>query len=367
MPPTPTVSHRLNQSLTRLFRDALKISLRNPRLALFLLRALFHQRRARLTRQYWLRQGVTVPPLLIISVTHQCNLRCKGCYAQAHHRPPQPELSLARLREIIKEAKQLGFAIVMLAGGEPLTRPELLTMAADFPELIFPVFTNGLLINDTVIGHFQNHQNVIPVLSIEGDLKTTDERRGAGTYDTLRQTLARLQAKSLFYGVSITVTRHNFEIVTSAAYVQALIENGCKLFFLVEYIAVKAGTEDWLIGAEQRAQLIQITQTLRSRYPALFIAFPGDEEQFGGCLAAGRGFIHVSPEGNLEPCPFSPYSDTNLNEISLKDALQSPLLSAIRSNHHRLSETAGGCALWENRHWVSSLLNESPSLDKDDQ
>jgi MoaA/NifB/PqqE/SkfB family radical SAM enzyme len=68
----------------------------------------------------------------------------------------------------------------------------------------------------------------------------------------------------------------------------------------------------------------------------------GDEEQYGGCLAAGRGFIHVNPRGQLEACPFAPFSDTDLSEISLREALGSELLLKIRQNASQLSETKGG-------------------------
>jgi MoaA/NifB/PqqE/SkfB family radical SAM enzyme len=90
---------------------------------------------------------------------------------------------------------------------------------------------------------------------------------------------------------------------------------------------------------------------------------PGDEEEIGGCLSAGKGFIHISADGNVEPCPFAPYSDTNLRESSLREALQSEFLREIRENHERLSEAEGGCALWVERAWVRSLLHggEGPS------
>jgi MoaA/NifB/PqqE/SkfB family radical SAM enzyme len=45
------------------------------------------------------------------------------------------------------------------------------------------------------------------------------------------------------------------------------------------------------------------------------------EEEMGGCLASGRGFVYISAQGDFEPCPFAPYSDTNLKENCLKDAL----------------------------------------------
>ena len=65
-------------------------------------------------------------------------------------------------------------------------------------------------------------------------------------------------------------------------------------------------------------------QAFRNKYRALFVNVPGDEKDFGGCLSAGRGFVHVSAEGDLEPCPFAPYSDVNLRDKPLKEALQSP-------------------------------------------
>lgn len=75
-----------------------------------------------------------------------------------------------------------------------------------------------------------------------------------------------------------------------------------------------------------------------------------------GCLSAGRGFVHINATGDIEPCPFAPYSDINLRDSSLKDALQSEFLKTIRQNHRELSETEGGCALWVKREWVRSLL-----------
>ena len=62
----------------------------------------------------------------------------------------------------------------------------------------------------------------------------------------------------------------------------------------------------------------------------MLISFPGDEVLSGGCLAAGRGFFHINARGGVEPCPFSPYSDTNLAECSLEEALDSPLFRHLR-------------------------------------
>jgi len=125
----------------------------------------------------------------------------------------------------------------------------------------------------------------------------------------------------------------------------------------MSYIAVKEGTEHSELTNKQSSTISLITNNLQKKNKSLCISFPGDEEKFGGCLSAGRGFLHISPEGRIEPCPFAPYSDCNLKEISLKEALQSKLLKLIRDNHSELTETHGGCTLWEKKNWVRSLLS----------
>lgn len=116
------------------------------------------------------------------------------------------------------------------------------------------------------------------------------------------------------------------------------------------------GTEPLVLSAGQRAALMQAVARLRERLPGIFIAFPGDEEEMGGCLAAGRGFIHISARGDVEPCPFAPYSDASLLRMTIREALASPLLRAIRENSDGLHDVSGGCALWNHREWVKRIL-----------
>lgn len=347
---------QLNNSINDFFKNALKIISRNPAMINYIVQTIRFQKKAAQKRMKYEKQDIQVPPYMIISITNRCNLQCKGCYSKAQHRPIEKEISHDKLRSVITEAKDLGISVIFLAGGEPLMRSEILHITKDFPEVIFPLFTNGLLITDEIIIRLQNQKNVIPVISMEGYETDTDSRRGTGVHKCLQHTLEKIKNASIFYGLSFTVSRTNFETLTNEAFINNLMESGCQLFFFVEYVPVMEATEDSVITDEQRTALAVILDFFRSKYPGLFVSFPGDEEAFGGCLSAGRGFIHVSAEGDLEPCPFAPYSDTNLKELSLKEALQSELLSKIRQNHTALTETKGGCALWEKREWVESLL-----------
>jgi MoaA/NifB/PqqE/SkfB family radical SAM enzyme len=166
-----------------------------------------------------------------------------------------------------------------------------------------------------------------------------------------------MEKENIFWGLSFTLTRPNFNTVTGVQFIKRLVDSGCRLFFFVEFVSMNGGTENWVLTREQRAKVLSVMNCLESQLPGLFIAFPGSEERFGGCLSAGRGFVHISTDGDLEPCPFVPYSDSNLRDLSLKEALQSEFLRDLRQNHpEQVGERQGGCVLRENGEWARALL-----------
>ena len=261
---------------------------------------------------------------MILSVTRRCNLRCAGCFVEAQGRPAGDELSMAEIRMVLYDARDLGVSMVALAGGEPLTRPEILDVAAEFPELIFPLVTNGSLLDDAMLAKLQTLRNVIPVISLEGLEFETDGRRGNGVYQRALDAMVRMQERRMFFGTSLMVTRRNFGLVTGRRFVRDLVDRGAKLFFYVDYVPIKEGTEHLIPSSTQRGLEPFTMMQLRSEFRALFVASAATEAAFGGCMAAGEGFVHVSAEGDLEPCPFSPFSDTNLRQVPLRVALQLP-------------------------------------------
>jgi MoaA/NifB/PqqE/SkfB family radical SAM enzyme len=354
----------INQSLKVFFTDFVKVSVKNPLQAIFFSKTVLWQQQAAKHRKYWEEQGVHVPPIAIFSITNQCNLKCKGCYHWELHKNSAPEMNTDKMRSVIQEAKDLGISFMVLAGGEPFVRQDILDITQYFPEIIFLIFTNGLMINAELLAKIKKQKNIVPVISLEGFREDTDMRRGKGVYDRLRTTIDDLKKNNIFYSVSITISKQTFDDVFDEEFIKGLVDLGCKLFFFVEYTPIKEGTEDWMITKEQRDKIMETVKMLRKKYKALFIAVPGDEEEIGGCMSAGKGFVHISADGNVEPCPFAPYSDTNLREMSLKDALQSRFLKSIRDSHEHLSETEGGCALWVKRQWVRSMLKQETAESK---
>lgn len=356
------LSEYMNVSIEKLVKNALKASLKNPRESTFLLSYSIKAKGAAAKRkQQHENEKIHIPPFLIASIATTCNLFCKGCYARANKsctdKISDNQLSAKRWNEIFEEAAQLGVSFILLAGGEPFMRKDVIETAAGYKSIIFPVFTNGTMFDQGYFELFNNNRNLLPILSLEGDQTLTDTRRGSGTYDTLMNNMEYLNNKGIFYGASVTVTTQNLDMVTNMDFVNNLYNKGCKLIFYVEYVPVTKATEYLAPEQKDRELLDEKLQILRNELnDMIFLAFPGDEKGTGGCLAAGRGFFHINANGGAEPCPFSPFSDINLGSNSLLQALQSPLFMKIRQDGKLQGEHKGGCLLFENEAYVSSLV-----------
>ena len=194
-------------------------------------------------------------------------------------------------------------------------------------------------------------------MSIEGGRELTDSRRGKGVYDRLIKNMDELSRRGLIFGASVTMTTENCREVTSDAFLDELAGRGCKAVIFVEYVPVTDESRELAPGDAEREFLTAEISRLRAERPSMvYISFPGDEKSSGGCVAAGRGFFHINSHGGAEPCPFSPYSDINIRNTSLRAALHSPLFLALQSEGVLLDDHEGGCVLYEKREMVESIL-----------
>ncbi len=346
-----------NATIGETLSQAVRIIAGEPSLVIPGTVILHHQRKAAAVRRQHEKEGLLVPPVMIVSITSRCNLACSGCYMHGRGEKPKEDMSPGVLASVVGQAAELGVSVIVIAGGEPLVRKdEIFALAKAHPRHLFPVFTNGLLIDDAMAADIAACRNIVPVISFEGFREETDTRRGSGVFDRLLSVCARLQDRMVFFGCSVTTTRKNFDHVTGDAFVRQMTGAGARVFTYVEYVPMAPGTENLVLTHEQKKTLQAVLADFNQKFPALFIGFPGDEDTYGGCLAAGRGFVHVSPSGDLEPCPAAPYSDANLSAVPLREALQSRLLGRLRGKPEFLAETEGGCALRANRAWVEEIM-----------
>jgi len=361
--PTENDGRELFESeLTLFFWQVAKTVLRHPALLVHYAGAIIHQHTALVRRKKYFRSGLSVPPVIIFSITGKCNLTCSGCYARASAGSKAvAEITPERFSAIIGEADRLGTRIVFLAGGEPLLRKDLIHLAATHKKTEFLLFTNGTLLDDSMVRFLHGHRNIFPVFSVEGGGAATDSRRGDGVFARFEAASTLLKRYHMQFGLSITVTTDNVDMVSSDSFVASMVQKGCRFFIYVSYIPVAAGTAALVLTSEQTKLLDGALARFRKKFGVLFVSFPGDEERFGGCLSAGRGFIHINAAGGVEPCPFAPFSDVSIKGATLEEALRSDLLKTIRDNRDKIEEHGGTCALFEHRDWLTSITASSPA------
>lgn len=341
----------LNEGVESIVKDALAASLKNPKETAFLLSFALAGKRAAAAREKHAKAGKHIPSFLIASITNRCNLHCAGCYARANSICDDADqaalLTDAEWARIFSDAAQIGVSFCLLAGGEPMMRRGVLESAAKQRDILFPVFTNGTLLSDSMLELFDANRNLVPIVSIEGDERQTDARRGAGTYQKLTANMGRMRERGILFGASVTLTTENIATVTGDAFLAQLRAFGAKVAFFVDYVPADAGTEALAPGDAERDFLARRLDALRQVQDGMiYVSFPGDEQFSDGCLAAGRGFFHINPTGGAEPCPFSPVSDTNLKRCSLLGALDSPLFTRLRASELLRGHHSGACALF---------------------
>lgn len=355
------IQEYMTAGVENIIKNAVKVTLTNPAQSIFMTRFAMAAKAASKKRLLSEKEGEHIPAFLISSITSSCNLHCAGCYARAVHScadtAPAGQLSAEEWDHIFEQAEGLGISFILLAGGEPMIRRDVIEKAGNRQNILFPIFTNGTLMDDTYIRILKKSRNLLPIFSIEGKEKQTDARRGEGVYEKVLSAMEEMQKEKLLFGSSVTVTKENLEEVTSDSFIKKLEERDCKALFFVEFVPMSPELANLAPGNMERKYMNQRLAEIRNKYPdMIFLSFPGDEQSSGGCIAAGRGFFHINSYGGAEPCPFSPYSDVNVRDTSLQEALHSGLFMKLQSSGTLTQDHVGGCVLYENRDEVERYL-----------
>ena len=356
------IQEYMTKGVERVVTDAIRATLKNPKESAYMAKFALASKSASAKRARLEKEGEHVPPFLISSITSSCNLHCAGCYSRCNSATedsePVNQLSDEDWQKVFEEADDLGVSFILLAGGEPLLRRGVIEAAGKKPSILFPIFTNGTYMTEKYFEEFDKCRNLIPIMSIEGGKEATDNRRGEGVYDKLVSNMDELKERGIIFGASVTVTTDNIKEVSSESFISMLSEKGCKAVIFVEFVPVSEDSEHLAPGDEDREYLKAEIMRLRKEHEEMvFVSFPGDEKSSGGCIAAGRGFFHINSHGGAEPCPFSPYSDINVKETSLRDAMKSKLFRELQDGGVLMDDHKGGCVLYEKRGQVQELLN----------
>ena len=306
-----------------------------------------------------------VPWAILMDPTSACNLRCTGCWAAEYGN--KLNLSYEQLDSIICQGKELGTYVYIYSGGEPLVRKaDLIRLCEKHDDCAFLTFTNGTLIDDTFADEMLRVKNLVPAISIEGFEEATDFRRGEGTYRKVIEAMTRLKERKLLFGISCCYTSKNVEVIGSEEYFDSMIDMGAKFAWLFTYMPIGAAAVPELIAtAEQRKFMYEQIHKFRKTKPLFTMDFWNDGDAVGGCIAGGRGYCHINANGDMEPCAFIHYSDSNIKEKTLLECYQSPLFMAYRRNQPFNDNMLRPCPVLDNPGRLTQIVEESGARSTD--
>ncbi len=306
-----------------------------------------------------------VPWAILMDPTSACNLHCTGCWAAEYGHGMN--LSYEQMDDIIRQGKEMGTYMYILSGGEPLLRKkDIIRLCEKHNDCTFLAFTNGTQIDEKFADDVLRVKNFVPAISVKGYEKDTDFRRGKGTYQAVMKAMRILREKKLPFGASLCYTRKNAELIGSDEYFDFLINKGCKFAWIFTYIPIGADAVPELIAtAEQRKFMYQQIRKFRETKPIFTMDFWNDGEYVNGCVAGGRSYLHINANGDIEPCAFIHYSDSNIRNKTLLEAYQSPLFMQYRRNQPFNHNMLRPCPLLDNPARLSQMVKKSGAKSTD--
>lgn len=296
-------------------------------------------------RKAWLdREGYYPPSTVVISPTMRCNLSCYGCYAGDYDK--SLELSREEIDSILMQMKEMGVYFAVISGGEPFFKEDIFDVFKKHSDMAFLVFTHGGLIDERMVERLIEVGNVMPAFSLEGYEKETDERRGPGHFRKVMHAMDLLREAGLSFCGSFTQTSRNTDIITSADYIDLLVEKGCSAIWLFSYVPVGRKPDLSLMPTpEQRDLMRRTTIEFRASKPMIIVDFWNDGPIISGCIAGGRKYFHINANGDIEPCVFCHFAVDNIRRTTLKEALRSPLFRTIRERQGEHENLLRPCML----------------------
>lgn len=303
-----------------------------------------------------------IPFQVLMDPTSACNCRCKGCWAAEYGH--QNNLSYDEMADVINQCKELGTHFFMFTGGEPLMRKDdIIKLCEANPDCAFLAYTNGTLIDEAFCDEVIRVGNIAFAISIEGTEETTDERRGDGMYQKAISAMKLLKKKGCFFGMSVCYTRNNIDMVTSDEFIDKMVDLGVKYGLYFNYMPVGHGAPvDLIPTPEQREHMyywVKKTRNNQTGKPLFIMDFQDDGEYVGGCIAGGRNYFHINAAGDMEPCVFIHFSDSNIREKTILEGLRSPLFMAYRHDQPFNDNHLRPCPMLENPDCLRDIIKRT--------
>lgn len=311
------------------------------------------------------KYGCNIPWAILLDPTSACNLHCTGCWAAEYGN--KLNLSYEEIDDIIRQGKALGVYLYVYTGGEPLVRKkDLIRLCEEHSDCVFLCFTNGTLIDETFADDLLRVGNFVPAISLEGFEEATDFRRGEGVFKKATAAMELLRKKKLLYGISACYTSANFASITSEEFFDSLIEMGAYFIWYFHYMPVgNDALPELMPTPEQRVETYHRIRHYRAAKPLFAMDFQNDAEYVGGCIAGGRRYFHINANGDIDPCVFIHYYDSNIREKTILEALCSPMMMAYHDGQPFNENMLRPCPMLENPEKLREMVGKTQAHSTD--
>lgn len=244
-----------------------------------------------------------------INVTNACNLRCIHCHLSSGT-PLENELTTEEIYNIISEVKELGVKEIVISGGEPFCRKDILEILEYVRNRCERVtlITNGTLITEEIAEKLSNLKLAIQV-SLDGASKETqDFIRGKDSYEKTLKGLQNLVAHNANVRVAMTIMKRNMDEIQEMA---DLVKNlGVKyLHFPTLQVKGRAKKYEPVLRLEEEDMVAAVMEMHKlSQAGDIIITVERNIQEELDTLGqkdlcgAGSSLVSVAADGNVYPC-----------------------------------------------------------------
>lgn len=313
------------------------------------------------------------PRRVYLDLTRACNLSCLHCYADAG-KPREDELTLSELQGVASQMASLGVPELIVSGGEPLLRPDLLPFLQFCRGLGLDttVLTNGLLLDGPTV-RVMREAAVKVRLSLDGIREeTNDVVRGKGTLRRIRQAIRLVQSEGHGSALSVHFTVHRVNIQDILGVPAFLRELGVNELVMSTIKATGRARQNRHLLIEPtlmpyvRQKMWMVQQNRELRRPT-----HPEEGWRGVACPAGQTKMGITSNGRVTPCVFlgPGLEGQSVREQSLGALWRQDLsMQRLRGVEAKPSSGCGGCPVVGSNHGGcrARALHFSGSLDGTD-
>jgi heme b synthase len=325
------------------------------------------------------------PRLVFWETTAGCNLTCIHCRRiEVSDQVTPRDLSRDEAFQLVDQLAEVGTPVLVLSGGEPLMRPDILEIARYATDAGLPVAlaTNGTLITASLAEQIRDSGIKRVSISFDGANAATHDmfRNLPGSFDAATRGLTALRDVGVPVQINTTVAKHNQEQLEAilqltkslgavALHFFLLVPVGCGVEIAEEQMISAEDYErvlNWLYDKEQQEPNLQLKATCAPHYFRVTRQRRAQENRQGtrsemppshqrqvhggshmhaatkGCLA-GTGVCFISHQGEVFPCGYLPVEAGNIRRQRFADIWEHSELFTELRNPDLLTGKCGLC------------------------